>query len=427
MKKVLLITYFFPPREAVASHRSGGLAKYLPEFGWEPTIVTANLPSAPNPRYRVIEVEESDILIEWKRRLGFSLNKTFRAHLGQSEKKDTCVDFFLNVAREILAYPDYNKNWYQIVIPVASEILENEKYDAIISTAGPYTTHIIAHNLKKKYNIPWLADFRDLWTQNPYFSHSRIRNFFERKLEINTLSIANAITTISQPLASVLQNLYKSQVFVIPNGFDPDQLKHNIPLTKKFSITYTGRLYRGKRDPKPIFRILKKLIDEKKIDPVDVEIHFWGSFEKWVCEQVTHYQLDTIVSFHDPVPNEKSVEEQRRSQILLLLTWNDPREEGVMTGKIFEYLVARRPILSLGYSKGALSRLLDETQAGFSVDNDLELEDILLKYYMDYKSSGQVRYDGIDLEIQKYSHREMARKFAKLLDMIVPSIRVDGD
>jgi glycosyltransferase involved in cell wall biosynthesis len=426
VKKVLIISYFFPPRPGVASLRLGGLAKYLPEFGWEPTIITAKLPSHSDPRFHVIETKDSDILIEWKRRLGFSTDKTFREQLGQSEKKDTVIDFFLNCAKEILAYPDYNKGWYKYAMPVARELLENKKYNAIISSAGPYTSHIIAHDLKKHYNIRWIADFRDLWTQNPYFSYSRIRNFFEKKLEMNTLSMADAITTISQPLANDLQFLHKSPICVIPNGFDPNLLTRDISLTKKFTITYTGRLYRGKRDPEPLFRTLQKLINDKKIDSADVEIHFWGSFERWIRELVTHYHLDTIVRFHDPVPNKKSVEKQQGSQILLLLSWNNPREEGVLTGKLFEYLAARRPILSLGYSKGALSMLLDETHAGFSVENDREIEDAFLKFYAEFKNTGQVHYKGIDSEVQQYSHLEMARKFAKLLDQIVPDDKMES-
>jgi len=417
-KKVLVITYHFPPRPSVASLRMGGLAKYLPEYGWEPTIITAKLPGTPDPRYHVTETEDCDILLEWKKRLGLSADKTFREQLGQTDKNDTIVDGLLHIAKEILAYPDYNKNWYKYVIPVARETLKTGEYNAILSSAGPYTSHIIAHELKKEFGIPWIADFRDLWTQNPYFSYGRTRNFFEKRLELSTLSNADVITTISPPLAKDLTSLHTKSAYSIPNGFDPELQNPGVPVSEKFTITYTGRLYREKRDPEPLFRTLRKLIDRKKIQPQDIEINFWGPFEPWVKNQITTYDLDMIVHLHDSIPRNDAIEEQWRSQILLLLSWNNPHEEGVMTGKLFEYLAARRPILSLGYPRGAIKKLLSETNTGIIPETDEDLEKFLLEAYIQYKTEGQVRYCGIGTKINQYNHREMAHSFSELLNRV---------
>jgi hypothetical protein len=419
VKKVLIISYFFPPRPGVASLRLGGLAKYLPEFGWKPTILTAKLHSPSDPRYRVIETEDSDILIEWKRRLGFSPERTFRDQLGQTDKKDTYMDYLLNTAKEILAYPDYNKKWYRYALPVARDLLKREKFNAIISSAGPYTTHLIARELKKESGIPWIADFRDLWTQNHYYSYSRIRKYFETKLEVRTLMDADAITTVSYPLADKLRRIHHAPVFVVPNGFDPDLLNYDVAVTRKFSIVYTGRLYRGKRDPEPLFRVIKKFIDCKIMDPHDIDIQFWGFFEKWVQDLVEKYTLNSVVSIHGIIPHEQALEKQRCSQILLLLSWDDPSDEGVLTGKIFEYLAARRPVLFLGYSKGVIGDLLNDTQAGAMPGNEQELEEILKTFYRQFKVEGKVRYSGIDSRIILYTHKEMAYKLSTVLDEVV--------
>jgi len=418
VKKVLIITYFFPPRPGVASLRLGGLAKYLPEFGWEPTIITARLLASPDPLYRVIETEDSDVLIEWKRRLGFSVNKTFREELGETANKDTIIDFFLNCAKEILAYPDYNKGWYKYVILIASKVLESEKFDAIISSAGPYTGHIIAHDLKKESGIPWVADFRDLWTQNHNYLYSRVRKYFETKLEVRILTDADAITTVSQPLADKLHLLHCAPVYVVPNGFDPDFVNYNASLSQKFSINYTGRIYRGKMDLELLFKIIRRTIDWNLINPSFIEIHFWGFFEPWLHNLVERYSLDAIVNIHESVPHEQAIKIQQRSQLLLLLTWNDPEEEGIITGKVFEYLAARRPILSIGYSKGVINELLIETQAGVVAEDEYELEEALMNYYNEYKVEGRVRYAGIDSKIEQYSHREMARKLVGVFEEI---------
>jgi len=421
VKKVLIITYFFPPRPAVASIRLGGLAKYLPEFGWEPTILTAKLPSPADARYQVIETPDSDLLLEWKRRLGFSTDKTFREQMGQTGKNDTVVDSLLNIAKEIVAYPDYQKHWYSDALPVARDLLNTEHYDAIISSAGPAATHMIAHNLKREFNILWIADFRDLWTQHQNYSFSRIRKFFETNLEVKTLSDANAITTVSQPLADKLHQIHHTPVSVISNGFDPELLNHTASLTSKFSINYTGRVYRGKMDPEPLFKVIRKLIDEHKMDPSDMEIHFWGCNETWLQGMIDKYDLNPVITLHDAVPHEQALEIQRRSQILLLFTWNDPREEGIVTGKIFEYLAARRPVLAIGRSGGTIQEILDETSAGCIAGNEQEIVTAVLGYYDQYRMMQRVLYSGNDSSIRNYSHQHMACRFATILDSITKS------
>ena len=417
VKKVLIITYHFPPRPSVASLRMGGLAKFLPEYGWKPTILTAKLPSPPDLRYHVIETKESDILVEWKERLGFSPDKTFRDQLGQTGKKDTYMDYLLYAAKDVLAYPDYNKKWYRYTLPVAREQLKREKFDAIFSSAGPYTVHLIARQLKKEFGIMWIADFRDLWTQNHYYSCSRIRKYFETKLEVRTLADADAITTTSYPFAEKLRQLHHAPVSVVPNGFDPELLNHRTLLIPKFSINYTGRLYRGKTDPELLFLVIRKLINEQQIDPSDVEIHFWGCGETWLQKLIDRYNLSTIVFIHDSVPREQALEIQRSSQLLLLLIWIDPKEE-VVVAKIFEYLAAKRPVLAIGPSQGAMPDLIHETNAGFVAESEQELQEILTTAYRQFKTEGKVHYAGIESEIRKYSHEEMAKKIAGVLNQL---------
>lgn len=417
-KKVLIVTYHFPPRPGIASLRLEGLAKYLPEFGWDPIILTGKLPSPPDPRYHVIETKDSDILLEWKKRFGFSPDRTFRDQLGLTSKKDTITDRLLNVAKEILAYPDYNKKWYRYALPAAQQLVKNETFDAIISSAGPYTAHIIAHDLKKEYNIPWIADFRDLWTQNHYYSYSRIRKHFERNLEVRIIANADAITTVSRPLAERLNKIHNAPIYVVCNGFDPGLLNHKTPLTTNFSISYTGRLYRRKMDPEPFLRALKKLIDKKKIDPSDLEVHFWGVSEDWIQKLVNVYHLENIVHLHCSIPYKEVIQKQRSSQILLLLTWNDPHVKGVIGGKIFEYLAAKRPILAIGQYYPEIDDILQECHAGTTINDDMMIEKILLDYYNQHKITGNVSYSGSEERICKYSHRVMAQRFAEIMNKI---------
>ena len=147
-------------------------------------------------------------------------------------------------------------------------------------------------------------------------------------------------------------------------------------------------------------------------------IDFYGYDEGWLERDVERYGLQDIVNVHGLVPREKALKKQREAQILLLLTWNDPTERGVYTGKVFEYLAARRPILSMGISGGVVEELLKETNAGVHTSTQEELERALKKYYQEFKRKGRVGYCGISAKIERYSQREMARKFAVVLDTL---------
>jgi glycosyltransferase involved in cell wall biosynthesis len=281
--------------------------------------------------------------------------------------------------------------------------------------------NLVASRLASEFNIPWIADFRDLWTQNHYYPYSGIRKFFDRRLELKTLSNASILTTVSQPLAENLQKLHKNKkVIAIPNGFDPEQTNPGIPLSTKFSITYTGYLYQGRRDPELLFKIIRYLINGNFIDPNSLEINFFGYDEGWLIHDVKKYGLDNYVKIHGIIPREQSIQKQRESQILLLLTWNDPEEKGVYTGKLFDYLAARRPILSLGFTDGGVVKeLLDQTRVGVHCSNEVELREYLLEAYREYKELGAVQYRGIKEEVMKYSQVEMAKSFSEVLESII--------
>ena len=419
MKKILVISYHFNKKEDIAAIRLNGLAKYLVSFGWESLIVCGD--TGESGGFITNEVLTGDATTIWRKILGLNTHSAIKDQLGipSYKNKKTILDIILDLWAEIFAYPDVYKTWINPAIECGREILKNEKIDAIISSSGPPSVNLVAANLSKEFNIPWIADFRDLWTQNHYYPYSKIRRFFERRLELRTLSHATILTTVSQPLAEKLQELHKNKkVFAIPNGFDPEQLNPGIPVSEKLSITYTGILYQGRRDPEQLFKIVRALVNENVIDPSLIEINFYGYPEGWLIHDIKKYHLESIVKIHGMIPREISIQKQREAQILLLLTWNDPEEKGVYTGKLFDYLAARRPILSLGYTGGVVKDLLDQTRAGVHCSNEAELREYLLRAYREYRELGVVQYHGIGEEVMKYSHVEMARKFAEVLDAV---------
>lgn len=423
-KRVLIVTYYFPPRLHVASLRLRGLAKYLPEFGWAPLILTAALPGAPDQRFQVIQTPyPGDATSLLKKKLHLRPDKGFQEQVGIPlairQGKRSFTSKVMTFVKGVIAYPDEQKGWHPFAVKTGIELLQEGNFNALISSSGPMVTHLIAKDLKARHHIPWIADLRDLWTQDHYYPYGFLRKWCERRLELKTLSWADALVTVSEPLAEKLSTLYrKKPVFAIPNGFDPDEAR-SAPLTKAFTITHTGQLYRGKRDPGLLLKALHELITERVIDPNAPKVRFFGPTQYWLEQEIKRHRLEEIAKQYGIVPREVALMKQRESQVLLLLNWDDPREQGVYTGKIFEYLAARRPILAIGGVKGVVGELLEETGAGVHISNLLDLEEVLRSWYREYEIRGQVPYQGRDDQIAKYSHHEMARKFARVLNSVL--------
>jgi glycosyltransferase involved in cell wall biosynthesis len=423
MKKVLIISYKFPPDPNIGGFRIHGLAKYLPEFGWEPIILTTPLPRNPNAQFRVIQTPYYDVIGTWKKRVGLKPEVGVKKQFGITahKNKKSLLDYILIFLGEIIAYPDAHKGWYKYAVKAGSEIFKNENIDAMISSFSPITSHLIAKELKIKHKIPWVADFRDLWSQNHDYPYGYIRKFFDRRLELKTLLPADALVTVSPLWAEKLSALHGGKAtYTITNGFDPVQMNtKRLGLTSKFTITYTGGILTGKQDPSKLFAALRDLISDGTMDPKDVEVRFYGHERDWLPSEIRKYGLSAIVRYYGMVPREISFEKQRESQLLLLLNWEDQREKGVYPLKVFEYLGAQRPILATGgFGKDMIERLLDETKVGVYAKEVEDIKGILSGLYAEYKRNGEITYNGNVKKINEYSYREMARKFAEVLDQV---------
>jgi hypothetical protein len=423
MRKVLIVGYFWPYRRG--SKRVIGLAKYLPEFNWQPIILTGPLQRKAPSEFRVIETNFRCILGSLVRLFGFNHRRDISDQLQRRiEKKSSKTKSFFRriywLIAEFTAYPDENKGWKPFAVEAGSKILEEEKIDAIISV-WPVTSHIVAKELKKKYQIPWIADLPDLWSQNQDYHYNVLRKIIDKRLERRTLALTDIITTVTKPWAEGLKRVHLGKtVFSIPHGFDPRAvLDKKSDLTSEFTISYTGQIYHKKQDPKKILIALKELIDEKKIDSNRIKVRFYGHVKTWLADEIEKMGLEDIVEQYGELPKDKIILKQRESQILLLLNWDDSKEKGVCPAKIYEYLAIQRPILATGGSGGdVVEEILSETRAGVYAPSVDDIKKGLKDFYSDYQERGKVSFPGNMKEINKFSHREMAKKFAQILDKL---------
>ncbi len=425
-KKVLIIAYCFPPMPVIGSQRPYGLAKYLQRFDWEPIVLTVKHPGNFPPGIKVIATDYTDIIAVLKKMIGVDPYTGIHQQLGIEITKNynhpTWKGKLLKFAREAVAYPDSERGWYKHAVKAASELMERERINAVISTSFPATSHLIAKKIKQKYGIPWVADLRDLWTQNSYSGKFKIISLMERRLELKTLSHADALVTVSEPLADMLKSLHlNKEVQCITNGYDPDAFNTKpLNLSKKFTITYTGTLYNGARDPSTLFEATAKLMNQNKIDRTHMEIRFYGDIQGWLIDDIKKFGLEHIVRLYGTVPREEALKLQKESQILLLLLVNDARDQGYYTGKLFEYLGAKRPILAIGGANSIVKDLLANTNAGKFAENKEQAEAILMQHYQEFITSGEVKY-GANGDIENYTYNSMAVKYSKLLNKLAVS------
>ncbi len=423
MPRVLLIAFRYPPTEAIGAMRPAALAKYLPQLGWQVTVLTPKVKQrAADPR--LIETDYQDVIANWKNRLGLDGKVGVHEQLGLPVSSKPRSNFLhtsvLDLAKNVIAYPDETKGWIPFALSEIEQLRDRRtKIDAILTTAPPITAQLIGCKAKQILGCPWVADFRDLWSQNLASPHPVLRSL-QAGLERRTLKTADALVTVSKPWAECLQKHHPAQtVLTIENGFDPDHFNAlSKELTRKFTITYAGRLYQGQRDPKLLFEVLADLINEEVMRPEDVQVRFYGPVEPWVTAQVQQYGLDHVVAVHGLVPRSESLQRQAESQVLLLLGWADPRETGQHSGKLFEYFGASRPILAIGGSRGVLTEALDETHAGVHALSKEQVRNFLVKAYGEFKATGHVPYQGEETAINRYTHFRMARQFADLLNSV---------
>ncbi|WP_066974075.1 glycosyltransferase family protein [Methanobrevibacter filiformis] len=439
MKKLLLIAFYFNQKNEIASKRLRGLAKYFPFWGYETIVITPNLgdSTAVNNLHNqtilnssIIETEYEDMLDKWMKPFKSNIKvSTSSTNPNNDSKNHALLNKAISIAGELFAFPDGMKYWYEPAIKAASDIIEKEEIQGIISSSWPITSHIIAKNLKKQFDLPWIADLRDLWNGNPYISHNFIRNRMEWNLEMETFKAADVLTTTTELAASKLKEIHPNHMIVpILSGFDPDDLKtnngseyninnNNNNNNPKLTLLYAGSLYKGKRDPSILFDALNQLIKCGKIDSSKIAINFYG--DDFALEDLAKkYDLLDIVNIKGYISHTKILTKEMSSDLLILLSWDSEKEKMFIPGKIYEYMIAKRPVLSIGHENGSLKDLIEKTNIGFHTSTIDEVKIAIMDYYNEYIENGKITYIG-NSYVNEYSMLNTAKNFADILNGII--------
>jgi len=425
-RRVLLACYHFPPVASVGSVRVGALAKYLPRHGWEVTVVTPARPGRARTSLAIVETRDADRALAWKHVLGLrgdlALKDQVGAETGSRSLAAAGRAAAIEIAKALLAFPDAHRGWARIAAAAARAAARERPFDALLTSSPPVSAHLAGARMRRQLGVAWVADLRDLWTDDHNSTAPAWRRRLERRLERRTLGRAAALVTVSEPLAQTLRAAYPCQAtHSILNGFDPELAHPATPHGRELTICHTGTFYQGRRDPTPLFEALRSLLASGRIDRARLRVRLLSRAEPWLRQAIDARGLADVVALEPWVAWEDALAAQREAQVLLLLHWGGPAERGVYTGKIFEYLAARRPILMVGGGEGVLADLLRETGAGVHVRDPAALERQLAGFWDEFRTTGQVGYHGDASRIERYSHDRMAREFAAVLDAAVQS------
>lgn len=430
LKKVLIITYYWPPMGGGGVQRWLKMTKYLRDFGWEPIIFTANKGEGAFVDEKISsEIPEN---IETHRVNIWEPFKLYKKFTGKNQDKslvpgevasnDQSWSHKLSVwIRGNFFIPDARMFWINPSVRYLNRYFRNNKVDVMVSTGPPHSTHLIALKIIRKHHIPWLADFRDPWTNIDFYDKLMLTRWADRKhhrLESKVLRNASKVITVSQSWAEDFQNLAGVKPTVITNGYDPQDFEHAglVPVDVKFTITHAGSLNHD-RNPTTLWKVLGELCREHAGFGDDLEIKLIGQVDLSAHQALEEEDLNSNLRSINNLPHHQVVEELMRSRVLLLLLNNTSNIDGIIPGKLYEYLGARRPVLCIGKETGDAARIIHETNSGIVVDfeDHEKLKNIILEFYHAFKAGTLVVNSK---HIEKYSRKILAGQIAEELQKI---------
>ncbi len=418
--RVLIISYYWPPSGGAGVQRWLKFVKYLCEFGYEPVVYTPENPEYPSidkgllseipASLEVIRVPITEPYDHYRRLVGMKKTERIQTGFLSEGKKPTRRENLARWVRGNLFIPDARFLWIKPSVRFLSNYLSQRPVDLLVSTGPPHSMHLIARALKKRLDLPWVADFRDPWTNIDFYDELKLTPWADRKhhrLEQAVLKEADTIVVVGKTMKIEFANwVSEAKITVLPNGYDADDLSvERVSVDRMFSIAHIGS-FSPARNPVTLWKVIAELVS-KGIIGADLRIRTIGKVDAAVNDQIQQNQLGPFVEHIPYLPHAEVIAQQARSAVLLLVVNRTKNAKGILTGKVFEYLAAQRPILAIGPTDGDLAHLLRETGGAMMVDyDDVEgLRSALIALYQNHRN-------GIGLpraSIEPYDRRKLTK------------------
>lgn len=437
MKRVLIISYYWPPTGGSGVQRWVKFAKYLPSEGWQPVIYTPE-----NPEQLAVdeslaaEVPEAAEVVKTRIIEPYELYKKLLRRSGHSKEavevnpvnaqNKSLLQKAAMWVRGNLFRPDPRCLWIGPSVRFLKKYLSEHPVDLIVSTGPPQSMHMIGLRLSRETGLPWIADFRDPWTKIFYFKHLSMTPATERwhkKMEKMVLDEASAVVAVSPLVQQEFQAMTDTPVELITNGFDECDFSSE-PCTQayggasqEFTITHTG-LFAADGNPTVLWDVLAEKCHADEAFRKLLRIKLIGKTDDQILKALKDRGLEESLINMGYQTHSVAVEQQRLASVLILPLRKEPEYRAVLPGKLFEYLASQRPILGIGQPDGAMAMIVNETGTGTVIDwNDKEGISQYIEQCWKRHLEGRLSSDGADLS--RFTRRSLTRRMAGLFDKTI--------
>lgn len=452
LKKVLIISYYFPPSGGPGVQRVLKFVKYLPEFGWQPIVLTVKDGDFPARDESLlaevpenVDVHRTDIFEPYdlyRKLTGKSKHTAVDVNNIDEGSKQKFSDKIAEFIRATFFIPDARRGWKKYAVKEGKKIIDTQRPDVIFSSSPPYTCALIAMELKryaeKKYGkpVPWISDFRDAWTDylttpDRWFIPKKIDKHYEK----TTLDIADSVTIVASGMKDDFECKYpdvsaKTDFVLLRNGYDsedyPKDASHKhavIPKDKneKFTMVYTGSMY-GKRNPYYLLDTIAELVKDGKIDKDKIKFIFVGRSGGDILDYINNSPLKDCIDLIPYVPHSESINYLMKADAMLLLIDEDKYSKMILSGKVFEYLgasaITGKPVFAIT-GEGEAKELLIETKAG--IINSHHQPEILKENYLKlyngfFENNTAILLSHDKNAIESYERKLLTQKLAEVFD-----------
>tara|TARA_Y100001935_G_scaffold255673_1_gene271482 strand:+ start:44299 stop:45588 length:1290 start_codon:yes stop_codon:yes gene_type:complete len=425
-KKILIITYYWPPSGGAGVQRWVKFCKYLPDFGYEPIVLTVENGTYPLTDTSLLDQIPADTKVYRSKSIepyslfgkitGKSSEEVSTPATAFTTEKESLLKKIGVWIRANLFIPDARIGWIPDTLKKAKELLTSYDIDTFITTGPPNSTHVTGTKLKESFpEAKWIMDMRDPWSKI-FFNETLPRSFpaswFDEYLEKKALSLADEVIVVSKNMADLERTIFERSYQIIPNGFDHEDFRvSGREKSEKFSIKYVGSMTEA-AIPYAFFHAVSKLSPVLKSK---LEIHFYGSFNDKVKQMISKYGLSDLVSFHGYIPHLEAKNEMQSADLLLLVIPQTTNNELILTGKLFDYIGSQSPILYIGPIPGDAADIIKEAQVGhcFEYTDETGITDFLEESI----SKNKVEYSAWekDFKDHPYSRYSLTKHLSNLL------------
>ena len=410
LKNILVISYYWPPSGGPGVQRVLKFSKYLKKLGWEPIVLTAKDGDFPVKDHSLNDDAKTTQAYFVK---SISLHKLYSWIAGKkttptyqlsSSSEDSIIVKFIRWIRNNLIVPDGRIGWYPNAVKKGSDIIKQNNIRVIFSSAPPYTVHLIARTLSKKHELPWVADFRDPWTDRFYnYENKRLwlTKLIDSYLERKVINDATALTTVSKTISEY----YKKTFYVIHNGYDEEDFSLvNKTENNNVVISYIGTMTKS-QNPLMFFESIYELnFKEKKY-----QIDLIGNIHPDIKYYIEAKKYDNFIKIKPYIPHKDAIKKMCESDFLLLVIPNTEKNKGIVTGKLFEYIRSMRKIIMIGPPKSDAAKIIAQTNSGrcFDYSEKNKINQFLLKTNLPSSNN-----------YQQYSRENLTKILSHLIERI---------